>query len=69
MENTGCRTFCYSIRRAKYFSPRAMDWITLLWQASLARRLSGGHFLVAFDTTQGLTEQSLQFLKAGLLEK
>ncbi len=41
----------------------------LLRMSTLARAHRGEHLLIAFDTTQELIEQSLQFLKAGLLEK
>lgn len=37
--------------------------------SAIARARRGEHFLVAFDTPQELIEQSLQFLKTGLLEK
>jgi DNA-binding response OmpR family regulator len=41
----------------------------LLRVSAIARARSGEHFLVAFETPQELIEQSLQFLKIGLLEK
>lgn len=41
----------------------------LLRISSVARARSGEHFLVAFETPQELMEQSLRFLKIGLLEK
>jgi DNA-binding response OmpR family regulator len=41
----------------------------LLRISAIARARSGEHFLVVFETTQELFEQSLQFLKVGLLEK
>ena len=41
----------------------------LLRISAIARARSGEHFLVAFETPQELIEQSLQFLKIGLLEK
>lgn len=41
----------------------------LLRISSVARAHSGEHFLVAFETPQELMEQSLRFLKIGLLEK
>ncbi len=41
----------------------------LLRMSALARAHRGEHLLVAFDTPQELVEQSLQFLKIGLLEK
>jgi FixJ family two-component response regulator len=37
--------------------------------SAIARARKGEHFLVAFDTPQELIDQSLQFLKTGLLEK
>jgi DNA-binding response OmpR family regulator len=37
--------------------------------SAVARARRGEHFLIAFDTPQELIEQSLQFLKTGLLEK
>ncbi len=37
--------------------------------SAVARARSGEHFLIAFDTPQELIEQSLQFLRTGLLEK
>jgi DNA-binding response OmpR family regulator len=37
--------------------------------SAVARARRGEHFLIAFDTPQELIEQSLQFLKIGLLEK
>jgi YesN/AraC family two-component response regulator len=40
----------------------------LLRISALARAVSGEHFLVAFETSRQLIEQSLQFLKIGLLE-
>ncbi len=40
----------------------------LLRASALARARSGEHFLVAFENRQELIEQSLQFLKIGLLE-
>lgn len=43
--------------------------IPLLRISSVARARSGEHFLVAFETPQELMEQSLRFLKIGLLEK
>lgn len=36
--------------------------------SALARAVSGEHFLIVFETSQQLIEQSLQFLKIGLLE-
>ena len=36
--------------------------------SALARALRGEHFLVAFETSRQLIDQSLQFLKIGLLE-
>jgi DNA-binding response OmpR family regulator len=41
----------------------------ILRTSAIARARKGEHFLVAFDTPQELIDQSLQFLKAGLLEK
>jgi DNA-binding response OmpR family regulator len=41
----------------------------LLRISAIARAPRGEHFLVAFETPQELIEQSLQFLKIGLLEK
>ena len=41
----------------------------LLRISSIRRAQRGEHFLVAFETPQELIEQSLQFLKVGLLEK
>lgn len=41
----------------------------LLRISTIARAPRGEHFLVAFETPQELIEQSLQFLKIGLLEK
>ncbi len=41
----------------------------LLRISAIARACRGEHFLVAFETTQELIEQSLQFLKVGLLER
>lgn len=43
--------------------------IPLLRISLVARARSGEHFLVAFETPQELMEQSLRFLKIGLLEK
>jgi DNA-binding response OmpR family regulator len=40
----------------------------LLRRSTLARARSGEHFLVVFKTPQELMEQSLQFLKIGLME-
>jgi DNA-binding response OmpR family regulator len=40
----------------------------LLRISAIARARRGEHFLVAFETSQELIEQSLQFLKIGLLE-
>jgi DNA-binding response OmpR family regulator len=37
--------------------------------SAVARARRGEHFLIAFDTPQELIEQSLHFLKTGLLEK
>jgi DNA-binding response OmpR family regulator len=37
--------------------------------SAVARAKSGEHFLVVFETAQELVDQSLQFLKIGLLEK
>jgi DNA-binding response OmpR family regulator len=42
---------------------------SLLRISAIARARSGEHFLVAFETQEELIEQSLQFLKVGLLEK
>jgi DNA-binding response OmpR family regulator len=41
----------------------------LLRTSAIARAARGEHFLVVFDTSQELIEQSLQFLKIGLLDK
>jgi DNA-binding response OmpR family regulator len=40
-----------------------------LKMSSIARARSGEHFLIVFETPQELIDQSLQFLKVGLLEK
>jgi DNA-binding response OmpR family regulator len=40
-----------------------------LRMSAVARAKSGEHFLVVFETPQELIDQSLQFLKIGLLEK
>jgi DNA-binding response OmpR family regulator len=40
----------------------------LLKRSRISRAVSGEHFLVAFETPQELIEQSLHFLKIGLLE-
>ncbi len=42
---------------------------SLLRISTIARARSGEHFLVAFETPEELMEQSLRFLKIGLLEK
>jgi DNA-binding response OmpR family regulator len=40
-----------------------------LKMSAVARARSGEHFLIVFETPQELIDQSLQFLKIGLLEK
>ena len=40
-----------------------------LKMSAIARARSGEHFLIVFETPQELIDQSLQFLKIGLLEK
>jgi DNA-binding response OmpR family regulator len=40
-----------------------------LKMSAVARARSGEHFLIVFETPQELIDQSLQFLKTGLLEK
>ena len=40
-----------------------------LKMSAIARARSGDHFLIVFETPQELIDQSLQFLKIGLLEK
>jgi DNA-binding response OmpR family regulator len=41
----------------------------LLRMSAIARAKRGQHFLIVFETAQELIDQSLQFLKIGLLEK
>ncbi len=57
------------IRKPVSINHLIREIIPLLRISAIARAYSGEHLLVAFETPQELIEQSLQFLKTGLLKQ